>query len=248
MSDHIKLCVVLPVYNHPHCLVKIVSEFAEKNLPIILVDDGSDNACQYLIDRLADEFQSVCLERHPTNRGKGAAIKTGLCLALQQGYTHALQIDADGQHTLDDVPKFVQAMERQPMALIAGYPDYDDSVPRHRYYGRYASHIWVWVNTLSTAIVDSMCGFRIYPLDASVDLIVREKLGDRMDFDGEFIVRWFWYGKPLSQMSTRVTYPKNGTSHFQLFSDNWLIACMHTRLFFGMLRRLPILLMRKWQF
>ncbi len=247
MSDGINLCAVIPIYNHPDYLTILVEEFEASNVPIILVDDGSEDHCRRVIDNVVEQFQTVHLERHEVNRGKGAAIKSGLRAALEQNFTHALQIDADGQHAVNDVPKFVAAMKRHPQALIAGYPCYDNSIPRHRYYGRYASHIWVWINTLSTTIIDSMCCFRIYPVAESVLLINSEKVGDRMDFDGEFIVRWFWTRQPLKQIGTHVIYPQNGVSHFQLFNDNRLITWMHTRLFFGMLRRLPMLLQRKWR-
>lgn len=251
MNRQLKLCAIVPVYNHPRYLATVIEQLSSLALPIMLVDDGSDEACGKLIDDLVRESTTISgppiyLERHPLNRGKGAAIKTGFHAALKAGYSHGLQIDADGQHAVSDVPLFKKAMEQQPTALIAGYPSYDDSIPRHRYYGRYASHIWVWINSLSMTIIDSMCGFRIYPLAESVALLNREKMGERMDFDGEFIVRWLWSGRPLKQLETRVTYPENGISHFNLFDDNRRITWMHTRLFFGMLRRLPRLLARKW--
>ena len=68
---------------------------------------------------------------------------------------------------------------------------------------------------------------------------------DEMEFDIEFIVRWHWAGKPIVQIQTRVIYPKDGISHFNLFRDNLLISWMHLKLFFGMLKRLPILLKQK---
>ena len=239
-------CAIIPVYNHSAYLRTVVEQLLGVGLPVILIDDGSTKDCHRLMQVLANEFEKVQLTSHPVNAGKGAAIKTGLRLAGEYGFAHALQVDADGQHNLDDIPRFLDAMHREPTALIAGYPEYDQSVPKHRYYGRYATHIWVWINTLSTAIVDSMCGFRVYPVKASIALLDNSRIGDRMDFDGEFIVRWFWRGWPLTQLRTRVIYPEQGTSHFRLVADNVLISRMHARLFFGMLIRLPVLLYRKY--
>ena len=133
-------------------------------------------------------------------------------------------------------------MNKQPNALVSGFPSFDKTVPKLRYYSRYATHLWVWINTLSKDIKDSMCGFRIYPVDQSCLLLSTQKMGDRMEFDSEFIVRWHWTGKPIVQIQTRVIYPEDGISHFNLFRDNLLIAWMHARLFFGMLKRLPKLL------
>lgn len=129
--------------------------------------------------------------------------------------------------------------------MICGYPVYDDSVPRARLYGRYATHIWVWINTLSFAIKDSMCGLRIYPLAATLRVVERQRIGRRMDFDTEIAVRLYWSGMGVVNLPTRVRYPEDGVSHFRVWRDNLLISAMHTRLFFGMLWRSPKLLWRK---
>lgn len=247
LSDaNINLCVIVPVYNHPDKLQHLVATFSEMNLSVIMIDDGSDENCRQVLAQLAQENAHMTLQTHSSNQGKGAAIKTGIQMAQMAGFTHALQIDADGQHDMDDVPRFIEAMNKQPDALIAGYPQFDESIPKLRYYGRYASHVWVWINTLSMTIKDSMCGFRIYPVARSHQLIADESVGNRMDYDGEFIVRWYWAGQPLAQIPTRVIYPENGVSHFRLFKDNCLISWMHARLFFGMICRLPRLLKRRW--
>ncbi len=243
---NVNLCVIVPVYNHPDKLHDLVEKFSVLNLPVIMIDDGSDSACHHVMEQLAQDNAQMMLEVHLSNQGKGAAIKTGIYAAQKAGFTHALQIDADGQHDLEDIPYFIDAMNKQPEALIAGYPLFDETIPKHRYYGRYATHIWVWINTLSMTIKDSMCGFRIYPVEQSCLLINGARMGNRMDYDGEFIVRWYWAGQPLVQVPTRVIYPAHGVSHFRLFKDNCLISRMHAHLFFGMLLRLPKLLKQRW--
>ena len=247
MNSAPKLCVVVPVYNHSAHLPVLLDKLQAAGLPVVLVDDGSDADCHQLMADEAQAREQVDLVVHTHNQGKGAAVCSGLFHALQAGYSHALQVDADGQHDLSCLPQFIEAMHLSPEALVAGYPAYDDSVPRHRYLLRYLSHVWVWINTLSLEIIDSMCGFRIYPLKRSCELLRTERVGQRMDFDGEFIVRWLWRGYPLTQLQVRVTYPEDGISHFQPFNDNRLISWMHTRLFFGMLIRLPRLLARRWR-
>jgi len=102
----------------------------------------------------------------------------------------------------------------------------------------------VRINTLSTRIEDAMCGFRVYPLAAIVELAKRASFGSRMEFDPEILVRAAWAGIPLISMPTQVTYPIDGVSHFKMWRDNVRISWMHTRLFFGMLWRLPVLLTR----
>ncbi len=239
-------CALVPVYNHPAKLAETITALRADGLPVVLVDDGSDHECRQLMAALAATTAGIHLIRRPCNGGKGAAVKDGLWAARHHGYSHAIQIDADGQHDISDAVRFLEVAAQRPGALVAGYPAYDASVPRHRYYSRYLSHLWVWINTLSVTIRDSMCGFRVYPVGASCALLDAETMGDRMDFDGEFIVHWVWAGHPLEQLQTRVIYPEDGVSHFRLWRDNGLIALMHARLFFGMLRRLPRLLARKF--
>ena len=169
----------------------------------------------------------------------------GMRQAATLGASHILQIDADGQHDTHDEPRFLAESAAHPDAVINGRPVYDESVPLGRLVGRYATHVWVWINTLSLDIADSMCGFRVYPLAATLALLDRESVGTRMDFDIEIIVRLHWAGVPIRTVPTRVTYPMDGVSHFRLWRDNARISAMHTRLFFGMLWRLPRLLVRR---
>jgi len=152
-------------------------------------------------------------------------------------------LDADGQHDLTDVPRLLALAESRPDAVISGAPDYRN-VPLLRLYGRYLTHIWVWINTLSLEIKDSMCGFRVYPLTATINVLQSARTGDRMDFDPEILVRLHWDGVKVIQVLTVVTYPQDGISHFRGLKDNMLISWAHTRLFFGMIRRLPRLLRR----
>lgn len=237
---------VIPVYNHPATIGRVVEAVRAHGLPCVLVDDGSEPGCAGVLDALAaEQGEAVALVRLSQNQGKGGAVMAGLREAARRGFTHALQIDADGQHDTADVPRFLAMARQHPRAVICGVPQYDDSVPRARLYGRYATHVWVWINTLSLAIRDSMCGFRVYPLRDVVALIDDVRIGRRMDFDIEVLVRLHWRGLAIVNVPTRVRYPRDGISHFRAGRDNLLISRMHARLFFGMLARLPQLLLRR---
>ena len=234
-----QFALVIPNYNHIIAIEETLEKLAHLNLPCYLINDGSDDATRYLLTSLAERYSWVTLLHHPYNRGKGAAVTTGLRAAYKDGYSHALQIDADGQHNLNDIPAMLARAEEKPEALISGLPQYDESVPSLRFYARYLTHFWVWVETLSFDIQDSMCGFRVYPLAATEQLFLTSALGERMDFDIEVMVRLHWQGVQVIHLPTRVIYPEDGISHFQGLWDNLRISGMHTRLFFGMLRRLP---------
>lgn len=240
----VSLCAVIPVYNHGQPLPAVVQGLRDLGLPCVLVDDASDEQTAAIMRDLAQQ-QQVHLVVHAHNLGKGGAVMSGLREAQRLGYSHALQVDADGQHDLERVSYFLQQAQTYPQALICGYPEYDASVPKGRLYARYITHVWTWIHTLSLDIRDSMCGFRVYPLAPVVQLLDQVKLGKRMDFDIEILVRLYWRQVPMRWYSVRVIYPEGGLSNFRPWQDNWLISKMHTRLFFGMLLRLPLLLWRK---
>lgn len=238
-------CILIPIYNHKGTIAATVSALTVHGLPIFVVDDGSDQATREALLDLARVTPLMRLDRLATNRGKGAAVMHGLRLAHKAGHTHALQIDADGQHDLDDVPRFLATGKANPQAIVCGRPLYDASVPRSRLYGRYVTHVWVWIETLSLRIKDSMCGYRLYPLTPTLAVINRWRVAERMAFDIEIVVRLAWMGLPAETIPTRVTYPENGLSHFDVLSDNVRISQVHAKLFFGMLARLPMLLWRR---
>ena len=237
-------CAVVPVYDHEHAVGDVVAGLRSAGLPCYLVDDGSAPRCAERLDRIAALDPHVRLVRLPRNTGKGAAVTAGLRAAAAHGRTHALQIDADGQHDGSDVGRFIDEARRFPAAMVCGRPVFDDSIPAARRYGRYLTHAMVWVNTLSLEIPDAMCGFRVYPLSPVLALLDRVAIGTHMDFDVEIMVRLHWAGVPMRWLETRVDYPSDGVSHFRPWSDNVRITAMHTRLFFGMLARLPMLLTR----
>jgi len=243
--DDWRPCILIPVFNHEHAIAHVVENLLPFNVDIILVNDGSDKACRDVMQSLADNYKTLSLINMPENKGKGVAVKLGFNEAKKLSYSHALQIDADGQHASGDVEKFLELGMANKRAVICGCPVYGDDIPKLRYYGRYLTHLWVHINTLSFKIKDSMCGFRLYPLEETCKLIQEETVGARMDFDTEIIVRWQWRGGQIINLATKVNYPLDGVSHFLVWKDNWLISKMHTRLFFGMLWRLPRLLYAK---
>jgi glycosyltransferase involved in cell wall biosynthesis len=241
----IRVAVVVPYFNHEHAIAQTAQRLASHRLACIVVDDGSSASARAALDAVgARESQWLRIERHAENRGKGQAVLTGIRSAAAAGATHALQIDADGQHDFADIPRMVELARTNPAAIIVGVPVFDETVPTARRIGRKVTTLWVGINTLSRRIEDGMCGFRIYPVAEFLAIAEQEGFGSRMEFDPEILVRAVWRNIPLVSFPTRVTYPLDGVSHFKMWRDNVRISWMHTRLFFGMLWRLPRLL---WQ-
>jgi glycosyltransferase involved in cell wall biosynthesis len=241
-----RLCAVIPVYDHERAVPAVLRQLLANDIDCIVVDDGSQPSCAAVLRQLATQPRVVLL-RLAVNQGKGCAVLAGMHEAHRLGYTHALQVDADGQHDLAHLHLFSGLSATSPDAVVCGYPVYDASVPKARLYSRYLTHVWVWINTLSLDIRDSMCGFRIYPLGQVLDAIATARIGRRMDFDTDILVRLHWRRLPMLWLPVRVNYPADGVSHFRLWHDNVLISRMHARLFFGMLMRSPRLLWNKWR-
>lgn len=235
-------CALVPSRNHYQALAQVVAGLRAVDLPVLIIDDGSDQVAAAAIAALHDPEGGITVHRRDHNGGKGAAVCDGFRLAHDLGFSHVVQVDADGQHDLAALPRLLDQARTYPQALISGAPVYDQTMPMGRRIGRWATHVWVFVETLSLRITDSMCGFRVYPLAACLDLLAEEKIGHRMDFDIDIMVRLFWRGVAPVMVPVRVTYPAGNISNFDLLHDNLRISWMHTRLVLTMLTRLPSIL------
>ena len=241
-----KICAIIPSYNHDQAIGAIRDRLCALHLPVYIIDDGSSEPARSRLAGLHDENRGIVVHRLNANCGKGVAMIEGFRLAIAAGFSHALQIDADGQHDLDELPQLLLLARDHPKALISGRPLFDRSIPLGRKIGRWVTHIWVWIETLSLRIPDSMCGFRVYPLEATQQVIAHDHIGPHMEFDTEIMVRLFWRGTPVHMWPVKVIYPPGNISNFKMIADNWRISKMHARLVCGMIRRLPRILMRRF--
>lgn len=232
-----KICIVIPCYNHGTTVPGVVSKLREYNLAIIIVDDGSNDKKTGQILSQYKDAHDITLITLTVNSGKGGAFLAGLKEAKLQGYTNVLQIDADGQHDLSKLSALIMATNKHPQHLISGQPQYDESLPLSRKIGREITHFWVKVETLSTSIKDTMCGFRSYPVNSTLATCTKYKIGSYMDFDIDIMVHMYWDGVAIDFIPVGVIYPEDGVSHFNAWLDNLRISKMHTRLVFGMLPR-----------
>ena len=168
--------------------------------------------------------------------------------AERQGFTHALVMDADGQHPADRIADFMAASMAEPAALVLGVPVFGPDAPALRVGGRRISNWWANLETLWAGIGDSLFGFRVYPIGPLLRAM-RGRWGmRRFDFDPEAAVRLVWAGLPVRNIPARVRYVsavEGGVSHFRYGRDNAVLTLMHTRLMLGFLRRLPRLLVRR---
>ncbi len=245
MDQEFQIGAIIPTYRHINALGGIVDALVALNCPVIIIDDGNTPENAAIIARQQDAMRRVEVIRLDENGGKGQAVKRGFLAAKTAGWSHAVQIDADGQHDISQLPHMLKLAEQNPEAVICGVPVYDHSIPKGRKIGREITHFWVRVETLSLEINDSMCGFRAYPIDDAVHVTKREIIGARMDFDTEILVQLNWRGLRVIEHPTKVIYPTENVSNFRMLWDNVRITAMHTRLAIQAPIRVPIRMMRR---
>jgi predicted LPLAT superfamily acyltransferase len=240
-----RACVIIPTHNHVSAMDATLSFLGARGLPAIVIDDASDEAAGASLREICARHPDAEYQRHAFNGGKGFAVMCGISRANERGFTHAVQIDADGQHDLSCVDPLLAAARLNPDAIVTGVPVYDHSIPSLRRFWRPFTNFWVRVNTLSSHIRDAMCGFRVYPVAETLELVRKSVRSRRMDFDVEILVKAYWARIAIASVPVRVRYPEGNFSNFDLLRDNVLLSRLQAKLFFGMLLRAPSLVFRR---
>lgn len=252
MTDSPTHLVLLPSYNTGPRLRAVVVEVLAHWRPVLVVIDGSTDGSERALLELAATEPGLHVLVLPRNSGKGAAVLAGAAWARARGFTHALTMDADGQHVAACIAEFMNISRAQPDALVLGRPIFPANIPRERLHGRKISVALVRVALLGRGIDDPLFGFRVYPLAPLLDELGARTTGRRYDFDTEAAVRLCWRGVRPLNIPAPVRYfsrAEGGVSHFHYLRDNVTLARMHTRLITGMLARVPALLRhrRRWR-
>lgn len=239
--------VVIPSYNPGHKVYETVRAARRYWDPVWVVVDGSTDGTVAGLRSMAAGDPGLRVIVLPRNQGKGAAVLAGVDLAARAGYSHVLTMDSDGQHPADLIPDFMAASLRKPDAMVLGIPVFDASAPSLRVTGRKVSNWWADLETLWAGIGDSLCGFRVYPVEPLRRVMRSQRWMRRFDFDPEAVVRMCWRGVKPVNLPAPIRYfrpEEGGVSHFNYWRDNALLTWMHTRLFLGFVLRLPLLLAR----
>ena len=227
-----KFAFLVPFYNHPQNIKALIAALKTYELPVVVVDDGSDEASKQILAEL-ERTEGILLLTRAQNGGKGIAMKDGFKFALECGFSHVLQIDADFQHDAALIGEFLRESEAHPQSIVCANPIYGYDAPKSRVHGRKITNFWVAINTLSLGIKDAMCGFRVYPLEQLKKAAAKSKT-NRMEFDIEILVNAARQGVDMRWIDTYVRYEKGGVSHFKMVRDNALISLMHAKCFFSL--------------
>jgi len=240
--------VLIPSYDTGAQVYQTVAAARAVWCPVWVVVDGSTDGTADGLLHLARGDPGLRVWVLPHNKGKGAALLHGLELAAAAGFSHALTMDADGQHPAALIPAFMQASMQRPEAMILGRPVFDASAPLLRVRGRRVSNWWTNLETLGAGVADSLYGFRVYPVAALVAVMKFQPWMRRFDFDTEAVVRLAWRGVKPVNLDAPVKYltaDEGGVSHFRYGRDNLLLSWMHARLMVEFVLRLPVLLLRR---
>lgn len=240
--------VLIPSYNPGSKVLSTVQEARRHWNPVWVVVDGSTDGTAEQLQALAasDPGLHVCVL--PENRGKGAAVLAGITLAAEQGFTHALCMDSDGQHPAALIPQFMRESQSAPASMVLGVPVFDASAPALRVKGRKISNWWANLETFWAGIGDSLYGFRVYPIGPLRRVMERQRWMRRFDFDPEAAVRLCWHGVTPVNLPAPVKYltaGEGGISHFNYWRDNRLLTWMHFRLMTEFVLRLPLFCVKK---
>lgn len=225
--------VLLPTYNTGPRLLEVVCEVLRHWQPVLVVVDGSTDGSEQALLELAKREPALSIHVQSQNSGKGAAVLAGAQAAMARGFTHALVMDADGQHPAASIAEFMDASLRRPEALVLGRPIFPPNIPPERLHGRKLSVGLVHFELLGKSVADPLFGFRVYPLAPLIETLGRRRSGRRYDFDTEAAVRLAWAGVPPLNLAAPVRYfsqAEGGISHFHYWRDNATLAWMHTRL------------------
>ena len=244
MTPSVTHLVLIPSYNPGSRLIATTVAALEQWSPVWIVDDGSTDESTSVVQHLATREPRVRVIVRSHNGGKGAAVATGVDAAIAAGFTHVLTLDADGQHPVDHIPRFMAASYEQPAGLILGRPVFGPEVPRERLHGRKLSVWLAWLEILGSGIDDPLFGFRVYPAAALQRALAATRRARGFDFDPEVVVRMFWAGVPTVNLPAPCRYlarEEGGVSHFNYVRDNLKLIWLHVRL-------LTQLLLWRWVF
>jgi glycosyltransferase involved in cell wall biosynthesis len=213
-------CVIVPTYNNASTLPGVLTGVASHTTHILVVNDGSTDGTAEVLA----QTPGLQVVTYPRNRGKGWALRQGLARARALGYRYAISIDSDGQHASGDLPRFTEALETHPGALIVGARNMDqETVPGGSSFGHKFSNFWF---TLETGLrcPDTQSGYRLYPLER----LPYRYFTRKYEFEIEVLVRAAWRGIPLASVPVTVAYLPDRVTHFRPFWDFARISVLNS--------------------
>ncbi len=220
--SELKCCVIIPTYNNDKTLHKVIDDVLRYTSQLIIVNDGSTDSTSEILKKYKSSIQLINFSK---NKGKGMALRKGFEKAVQLGYNYAITIDSDGQHFADDIPVFINELEKEEKILLIGSRNMThDSVPKGSSFGNKFSNFWFWVET-GIKLTDTQSGFRLYPLKEINNI---KFYTSKFEFEIESIVKVAWRGIQIKNVPIKVLYSDERVSHFRPYKDFARISVLNT--------------------
>jgi glycosyltransferase involved in cell wall biosynthesis len=215
-------CIVVPTYNNATVIGPVLEKLLEYTNNVMVVNDGSTDSTLSVLSNY-----NISIVSYTENRGKGFAIRTALKEADNIGYDYIITIDSDGQHNPDDLPLFLEDIEKNGEAIVLGARNMSqEGVPAKSSFGNKFSSFWFRLETGIKA-PDTQTGFRCYPVKP---LANRKYYTRKYEFEIEIIVRAAWSGIDVRSVPISVYYApeEERISHFRPFKDFTRISILNT--------------------
>ncbi|CAM3590783.1 DUF2062 domain-containing protein [Flavobacterium chungbukense] len=221
LLNSISFCVIVPTYNNPKTLKKVLDSILDFTSDIIIINDGSTDSTPEILK----QYSQLTQIHHPKNLGKGRALRNGFRKALELNFEYAITIDSDGQHFASDIPVFLEEIQNNPNSLLIGSRNMtQENVPKKSSFGNKFSNFWFKFET-GIKLYDTQSGFRLYPLR----LLPKRFYTNKFEFEIEVIVRAAWKGIVVKNIPIQVLYdPAERVSHFRPFQDFTRISILNT--------------------
>lgn len=226
-----KICVIIPTYNNATTIRRVIEDVEKYCSSIIVVNDGSTDDTAAILQSIPSPIEVVS---YPDNRGKGYALVIGFKKAKALGYTHAITIDADGQHFADDIPCFIEGLKHNPEGFIVGCRNLtEENMPRQNTFANRFSNFWFRLQT-GINLPDTQSGYRLYTLSSLKGLNL---ITSRYESELELLVYAAWAGVDITSVNVKVYYPpaEERVSHFRPIYDFFRISVLNTVLCLGAL-------------
>lgn len=222
-AGQLGIAVIIPTYNNEKTLLSVIEDVKNYCNDIIVFNDGSTDNTPHILQQI----ENIEILSHTKNKGKGSALKKGLLYAKQKGFRYAITIDSDGQHYADDIPSFVDEIERNPDTLLVGARNLTaDNMPGKNSFANKFSNFWFKIET-GTTLEDTQSGYRLYPLDSLGSM---KHYTTKYEFELEALVFQVWKGVEVKNIPVKVYYPpqEERVSHFRPFRDFTRISILNT--------------------
>jgi putative flippase GtrA len=213
--------VLIPAYKPGENLIPLVEELGQHFATVVVVDDGGGEAFRSIFDRLS-AFDFCRVLTHEVNKGKGAALKTGLGYVfkkLPESVVGAITVDADGQHKVKDVVRISECMDENPNALVLGCREFSDkTIPlRSRFGNTVSRYMYAWM--CGVKVSDTQTGLRGIPRDFM--RICLDVEGNAYEYETNMLIAARENKVPFSEIAIETVYEgKNESSHFNPIKDS----------------------------